>query len=536
MPHMNLADTQIDFSAYNAVNNAVLVLNKEGRVLFANKAIHHVLPEDNALVTIFDLLQDQRLSEGLREHIQQSGKTEYVFSGLIKGVVYYFNVTEWQSYYVCNGQSETEIEALYQKQISSRKKMLDIKAKLLWLSMMDKEDFDFAVENILKVACDILTCERVSYWEVSPAADKICCQKLYLRSAKALAEKTEIQEVTKQQVPAYFECIAKEYAFILAEDIEAHPATAGFTEHYSKPLNIKSLLDVPVWHNGKLHGIICAEQVGVKKHWHLEDVQFLLSISDNVSMCLQTRERLQAELKLKELNLKLRRSNTDLEHFASVAAHDMKSPLRSIVSYLQLIKRQHADTLGSAGVGYLDYTMQNATHLTQLINDLLSYSKLEQQVGDAVPVDINDMIQRICTEQDAYNKERNGTIIVADKLPVLKINNNMLYRLFANIMHNAIKYSTNNIPPVLEIGYKQDDNFHYFEFADNGIGIDDQYAEKIFSLFGRLHSLNEFDGTGIGLATCKKIAELFGGKILYKRRANPEGSIFTVLIPIEYTA
>lgn len=533
---MNLADTQLDFTAYNAISNPVLVLDKDGRVLFANKAINHVLPEGGAQVTIFDLLQDQRLSEGLREHIQQSGKTAYAFSGLIKGTVYYFGVTQWQSLYICNGQSENEIEHLYQMQISSRKKMLDIKAKLLWLSMLDKEDFDFAVEHILKVACDILQCERVSYWEVSPGADKIVCNKLFLRSARALAEKSDIQEITKEQVPQYFECIAREYAFILADDIEPHPATEAFTEHYSRPLNIKSLLDVPVWHNGKLYGIICAEQVAVKKKWHLEDVQFLLSIADNVSMCLQTRDRLQAELKLKELNLKLHRSNTDLEHFASVAAHDLKSPLRSIVGNLQLLKRQHSDKLGEAALEYINYSMQNATHLTQLINDLLSYSKLEQEIGTSENLDVNILLQKICTDQQEFIQQQQGQILIKHNMPVLNINSNMLYRLFSNIMHNAIKYTSGGLTPVLEISYYSDANFHYFEFADNGIGVDDQYAEKIFSLFGRLHGLSQFDGTGIGLATCKKIAELFGGKVLYKRRSQPDGSIFTVMLPLDCSA
>lgn len=528
---MDPLSTTAEFAAFDALCNSVLVLDRVGRILYASKGLSNVISNGKE-VRIFDLLKDARLSEGLADHIRLSGDKQYSFSAILNDVPYHFNVTRWKSYYVCNCQSEPEIEHLYQEQVNNRKKLLDVKEKLLWLSKMDKNDFEEALSQILKTASTGLNCERVSYWEVGADYGKIVCRKLYLNSTGCLDDSNAGKEITRHDVPKYFEYITKEHAFILADDIETHSATAEFTDIYARPLNIKSLLDVPVWHNGKLQGIVCSEQVGEAKKWSLDDVRFALAIADNVSMCLQTRDRIMAEERLRETNKKLHRSNTDLEHFASVAAHDMKSPLRSIVSYLQIIKRQHGEVLGSTGVEYLNYTMQNATHLTQLINDLLAYSKLDQQISDAKPIDVNAMVSRITKEQEAYTAERKGKILVNDNMPILCVNDNMLYRLFSNIIHNAIKYSTDNVPPVLEIGYRCDDNFHYFEFADNGIGIDDQYAEKIFSLFGRLHGLEQFDGTGIGLATCKKIAELLGGKILYKRRTNPEGSVFTVMLPL----
>lgn len=533
---MHYTNTEVDFSTFNALSTNIIVLNAEGKVLFANNAISHVLPEGDNEVTIFDLLQDHRLAEGLTEHIQKANKDEYVFTGLIKGNVYHFHVTKWNGYYICNGQSEDEIEQLYKLQVSSRKKMLEIKTKLLSICMLDKSEFDKALEQILASASEILNCERVSFWLVNEMRDRINCYMLYLHSLKGIAPKIDVAELTSTQSPAYFEHINREYAFVMADDIETHPATADFTESYSRPLNIKSLLDVPVWHNGRLYGIICCEQVGIRKKWQLEDVQFLLSLSDSTALCLQTRDRLETEKRLHETNQKLKRSNTDLEHFATVAAHDLKSPLRTMVSFLSLLKKQHSESLHDDAKEYVDYTMKNASHLTLLINDLLAYSKLEQQMGDMEDVEVQDLINQIGMDEAEFIAAKQGKIIVAKGLPILHINRNMLYRLFGNIVHNAIKYNNDDIAPVLEIGYRADSNFHYFEFADNGIGVDDEHAEKIFSLFGRLHGLDKYDGTGIGLAACKKIAELFGGKIIYKRRTNPAGSIFTVLLPLEYSA
>jgi light-regulated signal transduction histidine kinase (bacteriophytochrome) len=321
----------------------------------------------------------------------------------------------------------------------------------------------------------------------------------------------------------------------MADDISTHPATKDFNETYSKPNNIKSLLDVPVWHNNQLYGIICAEVVGAKKRWHLEDAQFMLSLSDSVALSMQTKERFIAETQLKELNTKLQRSNSDLEHFASVAAHDMKSPLRSIVGFLSLLKKNHEHKLDDSAKEYIDYTLQNATHLSKLISELLAYSKIEQKTSAPVNIDTAELIQQIQKEQADFIKERKGEIAISGTLPQLFIQRNLLYQLFSNIMHNAIKYSHTESTPKLEINYTVDKIYHHFSFADNGIGVDDQYAEKIFSLFGRLHSLEEFDGTGIGLATCKKIIEFFKGKITYQRRKNPEGSIFIISIPVQYS-
>jgi nitrogen-specific signal transduction histidine kinase len=494
------------FPAFNAIKNAIAVIDATGKILFINTALQKMLPANtNAPESILDLLHDTRLAEGLSDHIQSTNKEAYVFSANIRQQTVHFQVTKSGDYYVCNGQSENDIETVYQLQISSRKKMLEIKSKLLAICMMDKTDFNTALEIILKTAAGILNCERVSFWQVNEAQNEITCEKLFdLGNQNFSAEAEGITITKKDDWESYFDYINKEYAFIMADDISTHPATKDFNDTYSKPNNIKSLLDVPVWHNNHLYGIICAEAVSNKKRWQLEDAQFMLSLSDSVALCLQTKERFNAESELKEVNLKLQRSNSDLEHFASVAAHDMKSPLRSIVGFLSLLKKNHEDKLDDTAKEYIDFTLQNATHLSKLISELLAYSKIEQKTSAPVNVDTAELIQQILNEQADFIKDRKGEVTISGTLPELHIQRNLLYQLFSNIVHNAIKYSHTDSPPKLEINYTADKVYHHFSFADNGIGVDDQYAEKIFSLFGRLHSLEEFDGTGIGLATCKK--------------------------------
>ncbi|MFN8285446.1 MAG: ATP-binding protein [Chitinophagales bacterium] len=527
---------QHNFELFNALRNVVLVIDANGKILFVNTSGIKTLPSSGQLPSsIFELLQDNRLSESLREHIQTTKKDEYIFSALVRNQVLHFHVTRTGEYFVCNGQSETDIESMYQLQVSSRIKLMEIKSRLLAICMMDKSDFDAALLLILRAAAEILNCERLSFWLVGEKQESISCYKLYLKSILDFSNDTGISILHKHEAAAYFDYINKEYAFVLADDIATHPATKDFYESYSKPLNLKSLLDVPVWHNGRLYGIICAEQVGIKMRWQLEDVQFMLSLSDSVSLCLQTRDRLETEKQLREVNTKLSRSNNDLEHFATVASHDLKSPLRTIVNFLSLLKKNHGENLPSAAKEYIDYSIQNASHLTQLINGLLAYARVDQQIAEPEQVDINDLVNQICRDQGTFIRERNGKVELKNTLPILNVQRTLLYQMFSNIIHNAIKYTHTHNPPHLEISSQLNGEYLYVTFADNGIGIDDQYAEKIFSLFGRAHSLDEFDGTGIGLATCKKIAEVLGGKITYQRRKEPSGSIFKVWLPLKYS-
>lgn len=520
---------QNNFTAFDALHNYIAVIDNDGRVQYTNPSFVSKLGNRKS---IFEIIQDQRLSDSLKKHIQSSGRSEYMFSSLLSGHVYYFHVTGFNNLFVCNGQSEDDIEHMYELQVSSRKKMLDIKTKLLEICMFRKTNFEATLRKILQSAAEILRCERVSYWLVDPNMNSITCRKLYYYSQMAFEPDVNLS-LQRKDAEEYFDYINKEFAFVMAEDTATHPATRGFEETYSRPNNIRSLLDVPVWHNGKLHAIICCEQVGVKKRWQLEEAQFMLSLSDSLALCLQTRDRLLAEAKLAETNKKLQRSNTDLEHFAVAAAHDIKSPLRTMVNFLGLLKKRHEHTLEPVALEYIDYTMKNATQLSSLINDMLSYSKVEQQIAPPEPVNLNKLVEEICTDQQEHISARNGRVEVKALLPQIVAPRNLLYQMFSNIIHNAMKYSHTSQPPLLEIEVEYENGFCHISFADNGIGIDDRYAEKIFSLFGRGHSEEKYDGTGIGLATCRKIAEMLNGKIVYQRRENPEGSIFIVTLPMQ---
>lgn len=520
-----------EFAPLDALHNPVLAFNASGQIVFTNRRMKILLRHTQQIDSIFDLLQDHRLSQSLQDHIQQTHKASYFFTVVVQQTLVYFQVTRYKDFFLCNGQSEHDIEQNYQLQISSRRKMLEIKSQLLALCMMDKSDFDTALQTILQTCGTILECERVSFWWVNESQTEINCEKLYLQSLQDISENVAVSKLSNEQAKAYFEYINKEHAFILADDIATHPATKEFYESYSKPQNICSLLDVPVWHNGVLYSILCAEQVGIPKKWQLEDVQFMLSLSDSLSLCLQTRDRLNTEMLLRETNHKLLRSNTDLEHFATVAAHDIKSPLRGIVNFLTLLKKQYGNTLDEPAQEYINYTLKNAGQLTQLINELLAYAKLEQQMAEPALVDVSQLIREIEKEQQDFITERKGKVVVSGSLPRINVQRNLMYQLFSNIIHNAIKFTHTDSPPVLEINYQHENGYIKFEFADNGIGIDDQYAEQIFSLFARINTLEQFDGTGIGLATCRKIADMLGGKIIYQRRTKPDGSIFTVCLP-----
>jgi light-regulated signal transduction histidine kinase (bacteriophytochrome) len=281
-----------------------------------------------------------------------------------------------------------------------------------------------------------------------------------------------------------------------------------------------------------MYGIICCEHVGKEKKWQIEDVQFLLSLSENYSLCLQVKDRIETELKLMRSNAELKKSNEFLEQFAKVASHDLKSPLRVIMSYLSLVQSKHANDLPSEVNTYLQHTAQSASRLDSIINGMLQYSKLEMDDVEKSWFSVSELIEKIKQDDSHFIEENNATVTILGDLPFLVTMESMIYQVFFNIIHNAIKYKQENTNPIIEISFSNDDLMMHFEFRDNGIGIENVYNESIFDMYTRIHKPEEIEGTGIGLATCKKICEKLGGKITCRTREDQVGSLFTVSLPM----
>ncbi|MEU5841372.1 CHASE3 domain-containing protein [Rhodococcus sp. NPDC047139] len=228
----------------------------------------------------------------------------------------------------------------------------------------------------------------------------------------------------------------------------------------------------------------------------------------------------------------LRRSNTELEQFAYVASHDLQEPLRKVASFCQLLEKRYGDVLDDRGRQYVEYAVDGAKRMQVLINDLLDFSRVGRIHDAYVQVDLGRPLDKALSNLSTAIEESNARIERPDSLPELTGDPTLLTMLWQNLLGNAIKFRHPDRTPVIRIECEriadESDNGHWkFCVTDNGIGIGSEYAERVFVIFQRLHPREDYQGTGIGLALCKKIVEYHAGRIWIDTEygdTHPEGT------------
>jgi PAS domain S-box-containing protein len=237
--------------------------------------------------------------------------------------------------------------------------------------------------------------------------------------------------------------------------------------------------------------------------------------------------RLHLEDLVKQQTDELTRSNKDLEQFAYVTSHDLQEPLRMIAGYTQLLQQRYKDKLDEDANQFIFYTVDGVMRMQNLINDLLTYSRLGTSSEALEPVDCNAVLDEVLATLQ-MTIEENGAVIKYRPLPNIRADRTQLLQLFQNLIGNAIKFRSDK-PPIISITAKPQDKQWLFSVSDNGIGIEPQYLERIFVIFQRLHTRDKYPGTGIGLAICKKIVERHGGRIWAESQLG-KGSTFHFII------
>jgi signal transduction histidine kinase len=239
-------------------------------------------------------------------------------------------------------------------------------------------------------------------------------------------------------------------------------------------------------------------------------------------------ERTAAEQKLAKKVEELARSNRDLEQFAYVASHDLQEPLRMVSAYTQLLAERYRGKLDEQADKYINYAVDGATRMQDLIHDLLTFSRVGRAEMVLKITDCNAVVERAVKNLQA-SIEETGSTVTCGQLPSVMANGPQLEQVFQNLLTNAIKFRDGAIP-VIEIGAERKRGDWIFSVCDNGIGIAPENAEVIFSIFHRLHTRMEYSGNGIGLSICKKIIEQHGGKIWLGNHTGP-GCTFKFNIP-----
>ncbi len=239
----------------------------------------------------------------------------------------------------------------------------------------------------------------------------------------------------------------------------------------------------------------------------------------NLELEAEILRRKEAESKLVELTLQLQsktialtKSNEELEKFAAVASHDLKEPLRMVSGFMDLLNKKYSDKLDDTARKYIFYAKDGAVRMSALISELLAYAQLGFNKGEFEKVGIGEVINEIVALNKAAIEEKNA-VILFNGLPDIVASRILIKLLFQNLINNALNYQKKDVSPVIKIICINEDLHWKFAVEDNGIGINNEYFTQIFELFRRIHAKEEFRGTGMGLATCKRIVEQHNGEI-----------------------
>jgi PAS domain S-box-containing protein len=256
------------------------------------------------------------------------------------------------------------------------------------------------------------------------------------------------------------------------------------------------------------------------------DKNVILAISRDIT------ERKKSEEKLKELLEKLSTSNEELEQFAYITSHDLQEPLRTIASFTQLLQRRYKGKFDSDADEFMEYIVDASVRMKEMIHDLLEYSRVSTSEEELEPLNLNKVLLDVLNDLKFTIKENNAEII-HDKLPTVIGDYDQISRVFLNFINNAIKFKKDEKPPKIKISAVKDEkrNEYIISVKDNGIGMEPQYAERIFVIFQRLHSIAEYKGSGIGLAITKKIIEKHGGGVWVESKLG-FGSTFYFTLPV----
>ncbi|MFF2831430.1 ATP-binding protein [Cellulosimicrobium cellulans] len=267
-------------------------------------------------------------------------------------------------------------------------------------------------------------------------------------------------------------------------------------------------LDEPVVTSGPAEIADLAQDV---EHMRVELVNQVAEIKASHEDAARSHELLAEQAR------ELERSNRDLEQFAYVASHDLQEPLRKVASFTQLLKKRYGGELDDRADQYIDFAVDGAKRMQRLIQDLLGFSRVGRTGNERVDVDLERELEGVLEDLSEKITET-GASITHDPLPVVVGERALLHQLLANLLGNALKFRDPERAPAVHVGVLARDTHWEISVEDNGIGIDPQYAERVFVIFQRLHAKDVYEGTGIGLALCKRIVEYHGGRIWIEPR------------------
>gem|GEM_PF-2334686 len=522
---------------FNSTADAIIILDKEGKIVDVNPA----------LVEIFGYKQPDLINQPLVRLMDSSKNTITDFENYISRIhregsekfeIWYrrkngesFPAEMTLAMTVYNGEKAiiTSLRDVSEKkriEEEQRQHLVRTEA-LLELSKLDISNLNLLLKKVTEVDGRTLNVERVSIWLFNEDRTEFICQDLFRVD---LGKHERGAKLDVKQYPGYFRALM-ESRIMAVYDVHTDSRTKELSEVYFKEFGINSVMDVPVWLHGEVVGIVCHGHVGTFRQWTLEEQDFAAAVASTVSLALEAVERRRAEETLRKTVEELAKSNRELEQFAYVSSHDLQEPLRMVGSYTQLLARRYKGKLDSEADEFIRYAVEGVKRMQILINDLLTFSRIGTRGKPFEATDCNVVLKKTLQDLKVSIEENNAEVIY-DSLPTVYADEIQLGQLFQNLIGNAIKFRSKENPKI-HISAKLENEQWVVSVKDNGIGIESQYKDRIFVIFQRLHTRNEYPGTGIGLAVCKKIVERHGGKIWLESEVGKGTTFYFTLPPLD---
>lgn len=393
------------------------------------------------------------------------------------------------------------------------------------------DDFDTALRMILRKAAQILAVERVGFWVYEQGDERLTCALMFEQSVQRYSSGLSVQYA---QAAAYFDALQTGH-LVVVSDAAADARCAELLPNYLQPLGIGALLDAPIYINGRMIGVVCHEHLGAARVWLPEEQNFATSIADRIALARETFERRRAEEQILQLNAELEQRvferteqlqaiNKELEAFSYSVSHDLRTPLRAIDGFSKILLDDFSQDLPPEALRFQQMVRENAQRMAKLIDDLLEFSRSSRRTLHKETVAPFDVVNAVLNELE-YEREQRQIEVVIGSLPACLADPALLKQVYANLLGNAFKFTKKRPVAHIELGCVQQNGESVYYVRDNGAGFDMRYAQKLFGVFQRLHRADEFEGTGIGLATVQRIIHRHGGKI-WAESAPDQGATF----------
>ena len=375
-----------------------------------------------------------------------------------------------------------------------------------------------ALHRATELSADSLKTDRVSIWLYNEKRDTIVCQDLYSRQAKTHEDGLQF---AASDFPNYFSALEANRTLAIT-DARHEPETKEFTDSYLIPFDIHSMMDVPIRLEGKIIGVICHEHTQHQRDWTIEQQDFAASISNSIALALETEERKKAEQEIQDYRehleelvqlrtAELATANKELESFSYSISHDLRSPLRAIDGFSLVLLEDYENSLDEEGKDFLQRIRANTQRMAELINDILALSQLSRTPLAPKIINLSNITREIVKSLSDNHMDRKVHFHIQETQDV-QADAKLIKIILENLIQNAWKYTGKKSQPEIEFGTEQQNNQTVYFVKDNGAGFDMKYADNLFGVFQRLHG-NEFEGTGIGLATVKRLINRHGGRI-----------------------